>query len=139
MLSREPIPRRFVEIGFIALRIGGFVAAVFRLLDPGKAAVFLGIQLGLFGLSRNIRGNLAMTSAWVASTTRSSTSSSPRCRARGCAGRRRSLRPTAARSPCRTQTGLAEYSGIVLRYISSEGLGQKDPFVCPLVASLLSS
>jgi fatty acid desaturase len=33
-----------------------------------------------------------------------------------------------------TQTGLFQSYGIVLRYIDSEGLGEHDPFECPLLA-----
>ena len=33
-----------------------------------------------------------------------------------------------------TQTGLWESYGIVLRYINRAGLGERDPFVCPMVA-----
>jgi fatty acid desaturase len=32
-----------------------------------------------------------------------------------------------------TQTGLAESYGIVTRYINRVGLGEKDPFACPLL------
>jgi fatty acid desaturase len=33
-----------------------------------------------------------------------------------------------------TETGLWESYGIVLRYINRVGLGEKDPFACPLIA-----
>ncbi|HAM27439.1 MAG TPA: acyl-CoA desaturase [Microbacteriaceae bacterium] len=49
VLSREPVNRRWVEIAFIGMRLGGYLALVFLVLPPDKAAVFLAAQLGLFG------------------------------------------------------------------------------------------
>ena len=49
VLAREPIAHRPVEITFLAVRIVGYLALVFLVLSPDKAAVFLAIQLGLFG------------------------------------------------------------------------------------------
>ena len=37
-----------------------------------------------------------------------------------------------------TQTGLWQSYGIVLRYINRVGLGERDPFECPLVAQRAS-
>jgi fatty acid desaturase len=48
--SKEPVKRRWVEISFLAVRLGGFVALVLVVLSPGKAAAFLAIQLAVFGL-----------------------------------------------------------------------------------------
>src|SRR5688572_2060919 len=48
--SREKLERRWVEIGFLAVRIIGFVVLVFLVLSPGIAFVFLAVQLGLFGV-----------------------------------------------------------------------------------------
>ena len=48
--SREPVPRRWVEAGFLALRLGGLVALVLLVLPLGKAAAFLGVELAVFGL-----------------------------------------------------------------------------------------
>ena len=48
--SREPVARRGVEIAFLAIRLGGFVALAFSVMSPGKAVAFLAIQLSLFGL-----------------------------------------------------------------------------------------
>jgi fatty acid desaturase len=50
VLSREKVERRWVEATFLTLRIGGYLAIVLAVLPPGKAAAFLGVQLGLFGL-----------------------------------------------------------------------------------------
>ncbi len=50
VLSKERMKRRWVELTFITLRLGTFVALVFLVLSPGKAAAFIGIQLAVFGL-----------------------------------------------------------------------------------------
>ncbi|WP_265522629.1 fatty acid desaturase family protein [Oerskovia flava] len=50
IFGRAPVKRRAVEITFVTVRLVGYLAAVFYVLPPGKAAAFLGIQLGLFGL-----------------------------------------------------------------------------------------
>lgn len=47
--QRQHVDRRWVEIGFLVLRIGGFVTLVFLVLSPGIGFAFLGVQLGLFG------------------------------------------------------------------------------------------
>ncbi|MGM1016957.1 MAG: fatty acid desaturase family protein [Actinomycetota bacterium] len=49
VLARGPLKRRVVEIVFLSVRIGGFLALVFLVLSPGIAAVFLAVQLGIFG------------------------------------------------------------------------------------------
>jgi fatty acid desaturase len=49
VLSREPVRRRPVEIAFLAVRIIGYLTLVVLVLSPDKAAVFLAVQLGLFG------------------------------------------------------------------------------------------
>lgn len=47
--TRDHLARRWVEIAFLLVRLGGFAAIVFLVLSPGIAAVFLVVQLGLFG------------------------------------------------------------------------------------------
>lgn len=49
VLTRQKLTRRWVEITFLTVRLGGFVALVFWVLSPGIAFAFLGVQLGLFG------------------------------------------------------------------------------------------
>lgn len=51
VLSPEPVPHRAIEIAFLSLRLGGFVALVFLVLSPGVAAAFLGVQLAVFGVA----------------------------------------------------------------------------------------
>ncbi|WP_336922608.1 fatty acid desaturase family protein [Aquipuribacter sp. SD81] len=50
VFGRRGFRRRWLEAAFLVLRLGGYVALVAVVLPPGKAAAFLGVQLGLFGL-----------------------------------------------------------------------------------------
>ncbi|MBZ2198099.1 fatty acid desaturase family protein [Occultella gossypii] len=50
VLSKGKVKRRWVELSFIAFRLGSYFALVFVILPPGKAAAFIGIQLAVFGL-----------------------------------------------------------------------------------------
>ncbi|MGH3340394.1 MAG: fatty acid desaturase family protein [Propionibacteriaceae bacterium] len=50
VVSRRPIERRWIEIGFLAIRLGGLVVLVFLTLSPEIALAFLAVQLGVFGL-----------------------------------------------------------------------------------------
>ena len=166
VLIPEPVARRWVEIVFLLVRIGGFLTIVFLVLSPEKAAVFLAIQLGLFGfymgmsfapnhkgmplvpkgvkldflrrqvmMSRNIRGNLLLDFAMGGLNYQIEHHlfpSMPRPHLRRAA-------PLIARY-CQThevpyvQTGLWESYGIVLRYVNRAGLGERDPFECPMLA-----
>jgi len=49
VVSRERISRRFVEIAFLTIRLGGMATLVFLVLPPDKAAAFLAVQLAVFG------------------------------------------------------------------------------------------
>ena len=50
IFGRGTVKRRPVEIAFVTLRIGGYLALVFWFMPVGLAFAFLGVQLGLFGL-----------------------------------------------------------------------------------------
>jgi fatty acid desaturase len=50
LIDREPIAHRWVELTFIVLRLGAYLTMLFLVLSPDKAAVFLAIQLGIFGI-----------------------------------------------------------------------------------------
>jgi fatty acid desaturase len=50
VISREKLERRWVELTFLAIRLGGLVALVFLVLPPGKAVAFFAVQLAVFGL-----------------------------------------------------------------------------------------
>ena len=47
--GRDKIARRWVEISFLTVRLGGFLALVFLVLPPEKAVAFLAVQLATFG------------------------------------------------------------------------------------------
>ena len=49
VVKRGPVGHRWVEFAFLMVRLGGFVALVFLVLSPGKAAVFLAVELAVFG------------------------------------------------------------------------------------------
>jgi fatty acid desaturase len=166
VFSRQHIDRRWVEIVFLLVRLGGYLTLVFLVLSPGIAFAFLGVQLGLFGfymgvafapnhkgmplvprdakldflrrqvlMSRNVRGTRFLDVALGGLNYQIEHHlfpSMPRPHLRRAA-------PIIA-AYCRergvtyTQTGLFESYGIVLRYINRVGLGESDPFACPLVA-----
>ena len=50
VLSRQKIERRWVEMTFLTVRLGGVVALAFAVLPPEKAVAFLAVQLAVFGL-----------------------------------------------------------------------------------------
>ena len=50
LVTRPDLPWRRLEAAMMALRLGGYVAAVIVVLSPAKAVTFLAVQLGLFGL-----------------------------------------------------------------------------------------
>jgi fatty acid desaturase len=50
IMRREPMKYRWCEAAFITARLGGYIAVLLIVLPPGKAAAFLGVQMGLFGL-----------------------------------------------------------------------------------------
>jgi fatty acid desaturase len=50
VLSRDKVERRWVEIAFLTVRLGGLTALVLAVLPPGKAVAFLAVQLAVFGL-----------------------------------------------------------------------------------------
>jgi fatty acid desaturase len=50
VISPAKIRRRWVEISFITLRLGGLALLVFLVLPPEKGFAFLAVQLAVFGL-----------------------------------------------------------------------------------------
>jgi fatty acid desaturase len=165
VFSREPLRRRPVEIGFIAVRIIGYLALVFLILSPGIAFAFLGVQLGLFGvymgmsfapnhkgmplvppdvkvdflrrqvlMSRNVRGGRWLDTVMGGLNYQIEHHlfpSMPRPHLRAASDM--------IAAYCRdhgvpyAQTGLWQSYGIVVRYINRVGLGERDPFECPLL------
>jgi fatty acid desaturase len=50
VLGAAPVRRRAVEAALVITRLAGYLAVLFLVLPPGKAAAFLGVQLGVFGV-----------------------------------------------------------------------------------------
>jgi fatty acid desaturase len=50
LASRSGDPRRWVEAALLTVRLGGLGALVFLVLPPGKAALFLTVQIAVFGM-----------------------------------------------------------------------------------------
>ncbi len=50
VLGRSPITHRWTELGFMAARMGGYVAVLLIFLPVGMAAAFLGVQLAVLGV-----------------------------------------------------------------------------------------
>ncbi|GAA3692644.1 acyl-CoA desaturase [Terrabacter ginsenosidimutans] len=48
--SSSTISRRWIEAGLLTVRLGGLGALVFVVLPPGKAALFLIVQVAVFGM-----------------------------------------------------------------------------------------
>lgn len=163
--SKGRLRHRSVEIAFLALRLGGYLALVFLVLSPGIAAVFLAVQLGVFGvymgmvfapnhkgmplvpaetrvdflrrqvlMSRNIRGPRMLDVAMGGLNYQIEHHlfpSMPRPHLRAASALIRDY--CEARGVHYTAAGLWESYGIVVRYINSVGLGERDPFACPLL------
>ena len=49
VLRRGKVERRWVELAFLATRLGGLATLVFLVLSPGKAVAFLAVELAVFG------------------------------------------------------------------------------------------
>lgn len=54
VLGPGRIKRRWVELGFITVRLANYVVLVFLVLSPDKGAAFIGVQLAVFGLNMGI-------------------------------------------------------------------------------------
>ena len=50
VFSRNKMPRRWVELSLLTVRLGGLAALVFLVLPVDKAAAFLAVELAAFGL-----------------------------------------------------------------------------------------
>lgn len=50
IITQRSLKRRWLDASFVAVRLGGYVTVLLLFLPPGKAAAFLGVQMGLFGL-----------------------------------------------------------------------------------------
>ncbi|SFT99914.1 Fatty acid desaturase [Geodermatophilus amargosae] len=167
LAARRDLKFRRVELVLVVGRLAGYVAVLLLVLPPGKAAAFLAVQLGLFGVllggsfapnhkgmpivpegarvdflrrqvlvSRNIDGgpltDLAMGGLNY-QIEHHLFPSMPRPNLRRA--------QPIVRAFCRevgvnyTQTSLVGSYRIVVRYLNRVGLGERDPFTCPLVQS----
>jgi fatty acid desaturase len=166
VFSPEPMRRRWVEMAFLCVRLGGYLTLVFLILSPGIAFAFLGVQLGLFGvymgmafapnhkgmplvpadvkvdflrrqvlMSRNVRGTRLLDTAMGGlnyQVEHHLFPSMPRPHLRAAS---KIIAPFCeARGVGYAATGLWQSYGIVIRYINRVGLGERDPFECPLLA-----
>jgi fatty acid desaturase len=50
VISRDKIQRRWLELTFLTIRLGGLLALIFLVLPPEKGVAFLAAQLAVFGL-----------------------------------------------------------------------------------------
>jgi fatty acid desaturase len=156
---------RVLELSFIVVRLGGFLGLLLVVLPPGKAAVFVAVQLAVFGvllggsfapnhkgmplvpatarvdflrrqvlMSRNIRGGRFtdfMMGGLNYQIEHHLFPSMPRPNLK--------YAQPFVRAHCLehgvayTETGLWQSYGIVVRYLNAVGLGERDPFTCPLV------
>jgi len=49
-VSRSTVERRWLELSLLSLRLTGYLALVLLVLPPGKAAAFIVLQVGMFGI-----------------------------------------------------------------------------------------
>jgi fatty acid desaturase len=152
--SREKLERRWVEIGFLSLRLVGFVTLVFLAVQLGIFGVYMGMvfapnhkgmplvpkdaKLDFLTrqvlMSRNVRGTRALDVVMGGLNYQIEHHlfpSMPRPHLRHVAPMVQTY--CASHGVPYTITGLLESYGIVIRYINRVGLGERDPFACPLV------
>jgi fatty acid desaturase len=166
VLSRGKLKRRWVELTFLTVRLGGLLTLVLLVLSPGRAAAFLAVQLAVFGLymgasfapnhigmplvpanlkldflrrqvmmSRNISGGRPMSLLMGGLNYQVEHHLFPSM----ARPHLRHVQPLveahcAAVGVPYTQTTLWQSYGIVVRYLNTVGLKDRDPFLCPLVA-----
>lgn len=166
LVSREPVERRWWEIGLLTVRLVGFPVLIFLVLSPLLGIVFLAVELAVFGFymgssfAPNHKGMPIVTAGTKIDFLRRQAEMS-----RNVSGSRlldvamgglnyqieHHLFPSMPRPHLRrassivraycdahgvryTSTGLFASYGIVVRYINRVGLGERDPFDCPLLA-----
>lgn len=170
LFSREPVPHRFLELGMLAVRLGGPVAAALLFLGPVLGSAFLAVHLLTFGLylggsfapnhkgmplvpkdvsidflrrqtlmSRNIRGGWLTDVGMGGLNYQIEHHLFPSMPSRNLALAQPIVKSYCAENNIRyTEAGLAESFGIITRYLNRVGLGERDPFTCPITAQLRS-
>ncbi|GAB3355531.1 fatty acid desaturase family protein [Modestobacter lapidis] len=168
LVRQKSMPHRRLELALIAVRLGGFVAAVFLLMPAGIAAAFVAVQLGVFGLllggsfapnhkgmpvvpknakvdflrrqvlmSRNIRGGRFtdfMMGGLNYQIEHHLFPSMPRPNLKHVQPMVREH--CAAHGISYTETSLAGSYRLVVQYLNRVGIGERDPFTCPLVQTI---
>ena len=167
LCARTHVKRRWVEITFVTVRLVGYLGAVVWMLPPGKAAAFLGIQLGLFGvymgcsfapnhkgmpmpprgakvdflrrqvlMSRNITGGRFTSFVFGGLNHQVEHHLFPSMPRPNLARARAVVKPFCEqKGVVYTETTVWASYAIVVRYLNRVGLGARDPFECPIVAS----
>jgi len=160
--------RRWLELSFLTLRVGGIIFAAFWFLSPLIAASFLAVQLGAFGLymgcsfapnhkgmeilpedmkvdffqrqvltSRNIRGSHfkdLLFGGLNYQIEHHLFPSMPRIALREVAPMVKAF--CAEKGVRYTETTMMQSFKIVVEYLNRVGLGERDPFDCPLAGNL---
>ncbi len=167
LCARSHVKRRWLELSFVSVRLVGYLAAVFLVLPPGKAAAFVGVQLGLFGvymgcsfapnhkgmpqipegsrvdflrrqvlMSRNITGGRFTSFVFGGLNHQIEHHLFPSMPRPNLARARAVVKPFCAeKNITYTETTVMASYAIVVRYLNRVGLGQRDPFECPIVAT----
>lgn len=166
IMRGEALKHRWWEASFVLLRLGGYLAVLFIVLPPGKAAAFFGVQMGLFGLllgasfapnhkgmpivpwnkkidflrrqvltSRNIRGGVMTDFALGGLNYQVEHHLFPSMPRPNLRKAQPIVRDFCARHKVTyTETSLFGSYRIVINYLNKVGLGERDPFECPLAA-----
>jgi|KBSMisStaDraftv2_1062788.scaffolds.fasta_scaffold397708_1 fatty acid desaturase len=160
--------RQPVEMSLLLLRWTAYLTLLLLVLDPGKAAAFLGVQLVVVGvylgctfapnhkgmpvlpadaridflrrqvlMSRNIISNRLTTFAMGGLNYQIEHHLFPSMPRPNLRRAQRIIKPFCIdNSVDYTETTLRRSYGIVVRYLNQVGLNARDPFDCPIVASL---
>lgn len=170
LTARGEVPHRWLELSWLVLRIGGFMAAAFLVLGPWIGLAFIAVHIATFGLymggsfapnhkgmplvpkdisidflrrqtlmSRNISGGRLTDWAMGGLNYQIEHHLFPSMPS----NKLRLVQPM-VREYCAklniayTETSLVNSFSIVVRYLNRVGLGQRDPFECPITAQLRS-
>jgi fatty acid desaturase len=166
--GRRSGKRQPVEMTLLIVRWVAYLALLLVVLDPGKAAVFLAVQLAVVGvylgctfapnhkgmpvvpadtridflrrqvlMSRNIISNRLTTFAMGGLNYQIEHHLFPSMPRPNLRRAQRIIKPFCIEnSVTYTETTLRRSYGIVVRYLNNVGLQARDPFECPIVASL---
>ncbi|MCW2698229.1 MAG: putative fatty acid desaturase [Modestobacter sp.] len=168
LVREKSLPHRRLELAIIAVRLGGFLAAVFLIMPPLLAVGFVVVQQAVFGLllggsfapnhkgmpivpknakvdflrrqvlmSRNIRGGRVtdfMMGGLNYQIEHHLFPSMPRPNLKLVQPMVREH--CAAHGISYTETSLGGSYRMVVQYLNRVGIGERDPFTCPLVQTI---